>query len=89
MKGNLHQSMHSNLVLKQAIISLSSTEQEYKATVVATCEAIWLRRILGHLELPQDDPTQLFCDNQSAIQLLKNLVFHARTNHVEVHHHFI
>jgi hypothetical protein len=30
-----------------------------------------------------------FCDNQSVIQLTKNLVFHAMIKHVEVHHHYI
>jgi hypothetical protein len=29
------------------------------------------------------------CNNQSAIKLAKNLVFHARTKHIEVHHHFV
>ena len=31
---------------KQPTVSLSSTEAEYKALCIATCEAIWLRRIL-------------------------------------------
>ncbi|KAF7830116.1 Retrovirus-related Pol polyprotein from transposon TNT 1-94 [Senna tora] len=31
----------------------------------------------------------LHCDNQSAIRLAENPVFHARTKHVEVHHHFL
>ena len=30
-----------------------------------------------------------YYDNQSAIRLAENLVFHARTKHVEVHYHFI
>lgn len=32
---------------------------------------------------------ELLCDNVSAIKLSKNPVFHARTKHLEVHHHFI
>jgi hypothetical protein len=31
----------------------------------------------------------MHCDNQSAIKLAKNPVFHARTKHIEVHHHFV
>ncbi|XP_062098605.1 secreted RxLR effector protein 161-like [Humulus lupulus] len=31
----------------------------------------------------------LHCDNQSAIRLAENPVFHARTKHVEVHYHFL
>jgi streptomycin 6-kinase len=29
------------------------------------------------------------CDNESAIKLTNNLVQHARTKHIDVHHHFI
>ena len=36
-----------------------------------------------------DYQIQLHCDNQSSIRLAENLVFHARTKHVEVHYHFI
>ena len=35
------------------------------------------------------DPTTIYCDNLSSIQLAKNPVFHARTKHIEVHYHFI
>ena len=36
-----------------------------------------------------DYAVPLHCDNQSAVRLTKNPVFHARTKHVEVHYHFI
>ena len=36
-----------------------------------------------------DYPIPLHCNNQSAIRLAENSMFHARTKHVEVHYHFI
>jgi hypothetical protein len=29
------------------------------------------------------------CDNQSSINIAKNLIFHARTKHVEAQYHFV
>jgi hypothetical protein len=34
-------------------------------------------------------PIPVSCDNQSSIKLAKNPVFHARTKHIEVCHHFV
>ena len=31
----------------------------------------------------------MYCDSQSAIHLAKNLVFHARTKHIDVRYHFV
>ena len=31
----------------------------------------------------------ILCDSQSAIALAKNPVFHARTKHIDVRHHFV
>jgi hypothetical protein len=70
-------------------VALSSTEAEYKAIVSTSCEAMWLRRILVDLQLDQTTPTSLFCDNQSVLKMVKNPVYHARTKHIEVHHHYI
>jgi hypothetical protein len=74
---------------KQPTVALSSTEAEYRGAVVPTCEAIWLKRLLKDLHEEVSDPTEIYCDNLSSIQLAKNLVFHARKKHIEVHYHFI
>jgi hypothetical protein len=73
----------------QSIVSLSSTEEEYKVVVSTSCEAMWLQRILVDLQLDQTTPTSLFCDNQSVLKMVKNSIYHARTKHIEVHHHYI
>jgi hypothetical protein len=31
----------------------------------------------------------MHCDNQSTLKLANNHVFHARTKHIEVHHHCV
>ena len=74
---------------KQPTVALSSTEAEYRAATVATCEAIWLRRLLRDLRIEVPTPIPIYCDNMSSMQLAKNPVFHARTKHIEVHYHFV
>ena len=51
-------------------------------------EAIWLRGLVGDLGLKQET-TSVFCDNQSAIHLTKNQMYHERTKHIDVRYHFI
>ena len=74
---------------KDTSVSLCSTEAEYKSCTNASKEALWLRRILEDLGLPQQEPTPLYCDNQSAIALAKNPIYHAKSKHISLHHHFI
>eukprot|EP00253_Pinus_taeda_P003836 PITA_03836 len=74
---------------KQAAISLSSAEAEYRGAVEASKEALWLRQILSEFGFEQQHPTTLWCDNPSAIQLCKDPVQHQRSKHIELHMHFI
>lgn len=74
---------------KQNSVALSSSEAEYISAYEAAREAVWLRGILKILQQNVSDPTPIFCDNQSAISMTKNPVFHARSKHIELRHHYI
>ncbi|KAL5549787.1 hypothetical protein UlMin_005018 [Ulmus minor] len=74
---------------RQPTVSLSTTEAEYRAAAMAAQESTWLIQLMNDLHQPVDYAVPLYCDNQSAIRLAENPVFHARTKHVEVHYHFI
>jgi hypothetical protein len=75
---------------KQPIVALSSTEAEYIALTHAAKEAIWLRSLIGELQQNLElEPTLIYEDNQSCIALAKNPVFHARSKHIDIRHHFI
>jgi hypothetical protein len=64
-------------------------EAEYMALTEATKELLWMRRFLTELGYKNDDPADLYTDNQSALALAKNPVSHARAKHIDVRHHFV
>ena len=74
---------------KQRTVARSSTESEYRSLVDATAEGVWLRSLLHELRVPFVASPTLWCDNLGATFLSTNPVFHARTKHVEVDHHFV
>lgn len=87
---NLGSGAYSWCTKKQATVaSLSSTEADYRATTMAAQECSWLLGILRDIGLSVDYSVDLFYDNQSAIRLASNPVFHTRTKHIEVQHHYI
>ncbi|KAL6332954.1 hypothetical protein AAG906_019965 [Vitis piasezkii] len=53
-----------------------------------TSELLWLRW-LQDLGVSTSSATPLYCDNQSAIHIAHNNVFHERTKHIEIDCHFI
>ncbi|XP_057990595.1 uncharacterized mitochondrial protein AtMg00810-like [Hevea brasiliensis] len=74
---------------KQPTVALSSTEAEYMAATMATQECVWLKHLMGDISGAVDYAVQIQCDNESAVRLAANPVFHARTKHIEVRHHYI
>ncbi|KAL5569471.1 hypothetical protein UlMin_026046 [Ulmus minor] len=61
---------------KQHIVSRSSAEAEYRAMANATCEFTWLVSLLKEFGVKHDKPAIMYCDNQAALHIAANLVFH-------------
>ncbi|KAI3750087.1 hypothetical protein L2E82_20712 [Cichorium intybus] len=74
---------------KQDTVSRSSTESEYRALGSVACEITWILKVLFDLGKKELIPVNIFCDNESAIKLALNTVFHEKTKHFELDVHFI
>jgi hypothetical protein len=73
--------------LKQKCVALSSTESEYIALSEGARESVYLTHLLSELT-GKRKTVQLYSDNQSAVKLCYNLVFHNRTNHIDIRYHY-
>ncbi|GJT38182.1 hypothetical protein Tco_0938047 [Tanacetum coccineum] len=73
---------------KQTIVANSTTEAEYVAASNCCGQVLWIQNQLldyGYNFMN----TKIFIDNESTICIVKNPVFHSKTKHIEIRHHFI
>ena len=56
---------------------------------VTTCELVWLQQLLHDLNISHKGPMTLYCDNQSALYIARNPVFHEHTKHIEIDCHIV
>ena len=54
-----------------------------------TAELIWMSFILKDLHIPLASTPTFNYDNTSALHMTINLVFHARSKHIELDYHFV
>ncbi|GJZ13115.1 putative ribonuclease H-like domain-containing protein [Tanacetum coccineum] len=73
---------------KQTVVANSTTEAEYVAASSCCGQVLWIQNQLldyGYNFMN----TKIFIDNESIICIVKNPVFHSKTKHIEIRHHFI
>ena len=74
---------------KQPMVALSTAEAEYMAAATARWEAVWLQTLLRELQLKVSLPTNIFCDNRSAIHLAEEAGRRERSKHIDIKFHYV
>ncbi|GJS82675.1 putative ribonuclease H-like domain-containing protein [Tanacetum coccineum] len=73
---------------KQTVVANSTAEAEYIAASNCCGQEFWIQNQLldyGYNFMQ----SEIHIDNESTICIVKNPVFHSKTNHIEIRHHFI
>ena len=76
-------------MVQQEAEALSSAEAKYMEANIASCEGMWLRKLLLGLFECELEAIVVHCDNQSGIILSENSVFHDRSKHIDIKYHFL
>ncbi|XP_022887164.1 uncharacterized protein LOC111403045 [Olea europaea var. sylvestris] len=74
---------------KQQTLSRSSAEAEYRALASTASEIAWIHQLLRDFQISSPTSALIFCDNQAAIHIANNPIFHERTKHIEIDCHYI
>ena len=72
----------------QRVTALSTAEAEFIAVSEACKELMWMKKLMEEVQNVKL-PMTVMEDNQAAIAMIKNPVYHARTKHIDIRYHFI
>ncbi|GKA71772.1 putative ribonuclease H-like domain-containing protein [Tanacetum coccineum] len=73
---------------KHTIVANSTTEAEYVAAAHCYGQVLWIQNQMLDYGFNFMN-TKIYTDNESTICIVKNPVFHSKTKHIEIRHHFI
>lgn len=65
------------------MVARSSTEAKYRSFAQATADLLWLQTLFKELFISSKIALVL-CDNQLAVMLAHNPIFHSRTKYMEI-----
>ena len=54
-----------------------------------TYEIQWLNYLLQDLHVPFVSPSLVYCNNQAALHIAANPIFHERMKHIELDYHVV
>ncbi|KAF3613406.1 Fanconi-associated nuclease 1 -like protein, partial [Capsicum annuum] len=74
---------------KQDIVAQSTAETEFVAATAAVNQAFWLKKILIDLHMEPTGSIEVFVDNQAAIAISHNPVFHGKSKHFNIKFFFL
>ncbi|GKE36335.1 putative ribonuclease H-like domain-containing protein [Tanacetum coccineum] len=73
---------------KQTIMATSTTEAKYVAAANCHRQVLWIQNQILDYGFNFMN-TKIYIDNESTICIVKNPVFHSKTKHIAIRHHFI
>ncbi|GJX32647.1 putative ribonuclease H-like domain-containing protein [Tanacetum coccineum] len=73
---------------KQTIVANSTTDVEYVAAANCCGQVLWIQNQMLDYGF-NFMKIKIYIDNESTICVVKNPVFHSKTKHIEIRHHFI
>ncbi|GJS78096.1 ribonuclease H-like domain-containing protein [Tanacetum coccineum] len=73
---------------KQTIVATSTTEAEYVAAASCYGQVLWIQNQMLDYGFNFMN-TKIYIDNESTICIVKNPVYHSKTKHIAIRHHFI
>nr|GEV01361.1 putative reverse transcriptase domain-containing protein [Tanacetum cinerariifolium] len=73
---------------EQTVVANSITEAEYVAASSCCVQVLWIQNQLLDYRY-NFRQTKIHIDNESTICIVKSPVFHSKTKHIEIRHHFI
>ncbi|KAF3619975.1 hypothetical protein FXO38_29050 [Capsicum annuum] len=87
--SKLHLGVAKRILIYITVTSEHGIRYSKRLSVLAACQAVWLRRLVVDFNQKPFGATEIFCNDRSAIAMTKKPAFHSRTMHIDVRYHYI